>query len=83
MARRVAVDYLKKFAAQEVLVRLAYAIGHDQPVEATAVVDSVEQPIAGYDLSPAGIIDTLQLARPQYESTARYGHFGKGFAWDK
>ena len=83
MARRVAVDYLKKFAAQEVLVRLAYAIGHDQPVEATAVVDGVEKPIAGYDLSPAGIIDKLQLARPQYEPTARYGHFGNGFAWDK
>lgn len=83
MARRIAVDYLKEFQAQEVLVRLAYAIGHDQPVEATAVVDGSEKPIKGYDLSPAGIIDVLQLTQPQYEQTARYGHFGNGFAWDK
>lgn len=82
MARRIAVDYLRRFQAHEVLVCLAYAIGHDQPVEATALVDGAEKRIEGYDLSPRGIIAHLDLLRPQYEHTARYGHFGEGFTWD-
>ncbi len=82
MARRIAVDYLRKHQAQEVLVRLAYAIGYDQPVEATAIVDGQEHDIADYDLSPRGIIKHLKLTRPIYEPTARYGHFGEGFDWD-
>ncbi|MBB1567743.1 methionine adenosyltransferase domain-containing protein, partial [Candidatus Saccharibacteria bacterium] len=83
MARRIAVDYLRQHHAQEVLVRLAYAIGHNQPVEATAIIDGVEQPITGYDLSPHSIITTLQLAQPIYEPTARWGHFGEEFVWDR
>ena len=82
MARRIAVDYLRKHQAQEVLVRLAYAIGYDQPVEATAIVDGEEHDITDYDLSPRGIIKHLDLTRPMYEPTARYGHFGEGFDWD-
>lgn len=82
MARRIAVDYLRKYEAQKVFVRLAYAIGHDQPVEATALVDGTVRRIEGYDLSPAGIIRALDLRQPQFEQTARYGHFGNGFTWD-
>ncbi|MEI6850776.1 MAG: methionine adenosyltransferase domain-containing protein [Candidatus Saccharibacteria bacterium] len=76
MARKIAVDYLKKYGATEVYVYLAYAIGYDQPLEATAVVDGVQYEIEGYDLSPNGIIKTLDLKRPIYEQKARYGHFG-------
>ena len=83
MARRIAVDYLRRFQAQEVYVYLAYAIGYDQPLEATAVVDGIEKRVEGYDLSPRGIIAALDLTQPQFEQTARYGHFGEGFAWDK
>ena len=83
MARRVAVDYLKRFQAHEVYVYLAYAIGYDQPLEATVVVDGEEKVVEGYDLSPRGIISTLNLTAPQFEATARYGHFGNGFTWDK
>lgn len=77
MARRIAVDYLKKTGAQEVFTRLAYAIGHDQPLEATVIIDGQPQPITGYDLSPNGIINFLDLRKPQYEQTARWGHFGQ------
>lgn len=81
-ARRVAVDYLKKENAKEVFVYLAYAIGHDQPLEATVIVDGREERVSGYDLSPNGIIELLDLRRPIYEETAKYGHFGhKDFAW--
>lgn len=77
MARKIAVDYLRRFQAEQVLVRLAYAIGYDQPVEATAVVDGLPKKIEGYDLSPQGIIDFLDLRRPIYEDVATNGHFGR------
>ncbi len=82
-ARRIAVDYLKKEQAGEVYVYVAYAIGHDQPLEATVVVDGREERVEGYDLSPAGIVTLLNLKQPIYERTAQYGHFGHGFAWDE
>ncbi len=83
-ARKIAIDYLKRFQANEVHVYLAYAIGHDQPLEATAVVDGQEKRVEGYDLSPGGIIQLLDLKRPIYEETARYGHFGHPeFSWEQ
>ena len=39
-----------------------------------------------FDLTPAGIIFTLDLRRPIYKKTASYGHFGReeeGFPWEK
>lgn len=99
MARRIAVDYLRARRAKEVFVRLAYAIGHDQPLERTVIVDGVAEQIpladspkpsdnqngtiTGYNLTPRGIIEYLDLLRPVYEPSARYGHFGEGFDWDK
>jgi S-adenosylmethionine synthetase len=83
MARRIAVDYLKKHKSREVFCYLAYAIGIAQPVEATVVIDGRSRDVKGYDLTPRGIIQHLDLLKPQYEATARYGHFGNGFAWDK
>ena len=83
MARRVAVDYLRKRGAHEVLVRLAYAIGYAEPLEKTVIIDGKPEEIEGYDLTPRGIIKYLDLKRPIYEVTARYGHYGEGFDWDK
>ena len=83
MARRIAVDYLKKRHAHEVLVRLAYAIGYAEPLEKTVIIDGKPEEIEGYDLTPNGIIKYLDLKRPIYEATARYGHYGEGFDWDK
>ena len=82
MARKIAVDYLKRRRAKEVFVRLAYAIGVAEPLEATVVVDGVSEEVVGYDLTPRGIIEHLDLQRPIYEQTARYGHFGHGFDWE-
>lgn len=84
MARKIALDYLKKRRAHEVYCELAYSIGYDQPLEATVTIDGVQELVEGYDLSPRGIITALDLRRPIYESTARYGHFGHpDFAWEK
>lgn len=83
-ARKIAIDYLKKRGANEACVYLAYAIGHDQPLEATVVIDGQEEQIEGYDLSPNGIIALLDLKRPVYEQTSRYGHFGHAdFSWEQ
>lgn len=82
MARRIAVDYLKKYDAQEVYVRLAYAIGVAEPLEATVMLDGMSERVVGYDLTPNGIITALNLRRPIYEQTARYGHFGHSFNWE-
>lgn len=83
-ARKIAIDYLKKHNAKEVYCFLAYAIGYDQPLEATVIIDGVQQVVEGYDLTPRGIIAWLDLKKPQFEETARYGHFGHSqFAWEK
>ncbi len=82
MARRIAVDYLKDRKAREVYCYLAYAIGVAEPVEATVIIDGVQEEVTGYDLTPRGIIEFLDLRKPQFEETARYGHFGNGFTWD-
>ncbi len=75
IARIIAIEYLRKHKAHEVFVTLAYAIGHDQPVEATVTIDGVQKPVKGYDLSPEGIIKKLNLRAPGFEARARYGHF--------
>ena len=82
MARRIAVDYLEKRHAHEVLVRLAYAIGYAEPLEKTVIIDGQPEEITGYDLTPRGIIKYLDLKRPIYEETAKYGHYGHAFPWD-
>ena len=91
MARHIAVDMLKRYApdATECLVKIAYAIGRAEPVMVTTEMkfrgsdDKLKSTIvSGYDLTPKGIQKTLGLDRPQYEATARWGHFGDGFTWD-
>lgn len=97
MARKIAVDYLKFLKKQrpheqdvKVWVKLAYAIGVAQPVMATVEFDSANGCgtenllVKGeYDLTPKGIIEFLELRKPQFEATARFGHFGNGFKWDQ
>ena len=84
MARKLAVDYLRKHKANEVYCYLAYAIGVAEPLQATVQIDGKElKHVEGYDLTPKGIATFLDLKKPQYAQTARYGHFGNGFTWDK
>jgi S-adenosylmethionine synthetase len=83
MARKIAVDCLKHNNAKEVYVYLAYAIGYDKPVQATAIVDGNEMVLNGeYDLSPNGIVETLGLKKPKFEKTAEWGHMGTGQVWE-
>ena len=83
IARKIAVDYVKKDKAKEVFVKLAYAIGKPDPVMALAILDGKEVSIEGYDLTPKGIKKMLNLENVKFAETAKWGHFGRGFNWDK
>ena len=85
MARYVAKNIVAAGLAQQCQVQLAYAIGIAEPVSVR--VDTFGTGLAGdevlaetvmkcFDLTPAGIIKTLDLRRPIYRDTAAYGHFG-------
>jgi S-adenosylmethionine synthetase len=80
MARRIAVDYCKLYGG-ETFVTLAYAIGYDEPLQATVSCDGHDMKIEGYDLSPQGIIEFLDLRKPIFKETAAFGHMGCGFNW--
>jgi S-adenosylmethionine synthetase len=91
-ARYVAKNVVAAGLAERCEVELAYAIGVPFPISVmidafgTAVVpeQQIEEAIKKiFDLTPAGIIKTLDLRRPIYRKTASYGHFGRaGFPWE-
>ncbi len=81
MARRIAVDYLKKRKAKEVYVHIAYSIGVAEPTMAVVTIDGKQENIIGYDLRPRSIIKYLKLDKPQFRNSAKHGHFGEGFLW--
>ena len=93
-ARYVAKNLVAADVADKVTIQIAYAIGVVQPVsimvdthgtgkfEESKIEDCVKEL---FDLSPAGIIEELDLLRPIYKKTAAYGHFGRedeGFTWE-
>jgi len=82
VARKIAVDYLRQRQAEEVLVKLGYVIGRQQPVMARVIIDGIEEDIKGYDLQPSAIAELLHLRQPIYLPTSQWGHFGRGFGWD-
>jgi S-adenosylmethionine synthetase len=93
LARYIAKNIVAAGLAEKAEVQLAYAIGYAQPVSIN--VDTygtgkvAEEKImaaipAVFDLTPKGIIQTLDLKRPIYRQTAAYGHFGRDiFPWEK
>jgi len=82
MARKIAVDLLRKHKAKVVETKLAYAIGKCEPVMAVAIVDGKEFEITGYDLTPIGIHKHLKLNEVKFADTCTWGHFGRGFEWE-
>jgi S-adenosylmethionine synthetase len=92
-ARYVAKNVVAAGLDERCEVELAYAIGVPHPVSvmvdtfgtATADEQNIEQAVKEiFDLSPAGIIKSLDLRRPLYRKTASYGHFGRAeFPWEK
>jgi S-adenosylmethionine synthetase len=94
MARYIAKNIVAAGLADRCEVQLAYAIGVAEPVSVlvdtfgTGKVDAkkLEDLVrANFQLTPKGIIESLDLRRPIYKKTAAYGHFGradKDFTWE-
>jgi S-adenosylmethionine synthetase len=94
-ARWIAKNIVAAGVAQKCQVQLAYAIGVAEPV--SVFIDTLgtgkrpdveleEIVRREFDLTPAGIINTLKLRRPIYAQTAAYGHFGRNepdFTWEQ
>jgi S-adenosylmethionine synthetase len=95
MARYVAKNLVAAGIADRLEVQMAYAIGVPHPV--SIMVDSFgtskisedrikKQIEEFFDLSPKGMIRSLNLLRPIFKKTACYGHFGRteeDFTWEK
>ena len=95
MARYIAKNIVAAELASRCEVQLAYAIGVADPVSVrvdtygTGKADEaklVAMVREIFPLTPAGLIDALDLRRPIYKSTAAYGHFGRRedtFTWER
>lgn len=86
MARFVAKNVVANGYAKKCEIQLSYAIGVAKPVSilvdtfgtATIPEEEIIQKIEKtFDLTPRGIINTLNLRRPIFRKTTNYGHFGK------
>ncbi len=95
MARYIAKNVVAAGLAEKCEVQLAYAIGVAQPVSILVDTfgtnkvpeDKISELVKKYfQVTPKGIIDSLNLRRPIYKKTASYGHFGRNdpdFTWEK
>lgn len=93
--RYVAKNIVAAGLATHCEVQICYAIGVAEPVaihietfgsckiSEAELIKLVRQ---HFDLTPRGIIESLDLLRPIYKATASYGHFGRNepdFSWEK
>jgi S-adenosylmethionine synthetase len=95
MARYIAKNIVAAGLAEKCTVQLAYAIGVAEPVSVlidthgTGSVDEAklsEMVRKHFELTPKGIIEMLDLRRPIFKQTARFGHFGRAndeFTWER
>lgn len=98
MARYIAKNIVAAGLAQRCEVQVAYAIGYPQPISfmidtfgTVKIPGLTEERLTEiarsiWDLRPASLVKTLNLARPIYRKTASYGHFGRtdpDFTWEK
>jgi len=95
MARYISKNLVAAGIADKLEVQIAYAIGVVHPVSimvdsyGTAKIseDKIKELIRGhFELSPKGMIRSLNLLRPIYKKTACFGHFGRteeDFTWEK
>ena len=93
-ARHVAKNIVAAGLADRCEVQISYAIGVVEPI--SVMVDTFgsgkipDEKLTllvsrHFDLTPAGIIERLNLREPIYFKTAAYGHFGReeaGFTWE-
>ncbi|MFO7948611.1 MAG: methionine adenosyltransferase [Armatimonadota bacterium] len=95
MMRYIAKNIVAAGLADRCELQVAYAIGEVEPFSVavftfgtnTIPEDRIAEIVSNnFDLTPAGMIEKLQLRRPIFAKTAAYGHFGRNepeFTWEK
>ncbi|SES78290.1 methionine adenosyltransferase [[Clostridium] polysaccharolyticum] len=96
MARYIAKNLVAAGLADKCQIELAYSIGKEEPVSihidsfGTSKLeeeDLVKIVRKEFPLTPAGMIEELDLRKPVYQKAASYGHFGRdeveGFHWER
>ncbi|TFB11309.1 methionine adenosyltransferase [Candidatus Marinimicrobia bacterium MT.SAG.3] len=95
MARYITKNLVAAGLADRMQLQLAYAIGVAEPVSMhvetygtgkLSNAEFVKLIEDKFDLTPKGMITTLDLRVPRYKQTASYGHFGRdeeGFTWER
>ena len=93
MARFIAKNIVANKLARKCEIQFSYAIGVAEPV--SIYIDTfgtntipeqeiVEKINNNFDLTPKGIINSLELQKPIYRQTTNYGHFGKtNLPWER
>lgn len=95
ISRYIAKNIVAAGLCDRIEIQLSYAIGVKDPtsvhvdtygtgkVADEVILDAIKKE---FDLTPQGIINTLDLLNPIYGATAAYGHFGRTdveFPWEK
>lgn len=95
ITRYIAKNIVAAGLCDRIEIQLSYAIGIKDPtsvhvdtygtgkVADEVILDAIKKE---FDLTPQGIINTLDLLNPIYGPTAAYGHFGRTdveFPWEK
>ena len=93
MARYIAKNLVANGYAKKCEIQIAYGIGIAEPISIAVntfgtskyseefLIDLIQ---TTFDLTPSGIIETLDLQRPIYKKTTNYGHFGKDYLpWEQ
>jgi len=95
MIRHVAKNVVAAGLAERCGVQVAYSIGDASPFSVqlwTFETNKIDNGriaaliLEHFDLTPKGMIETLDLRRPIYKKTAAYGHFGRldpDFTWER
>jgi len=95
MARYVAKNLVAAELANRCEIQISYAIGVEKPtsisVDTFGTGNVSDEKISSiikevFDLTPHGIINSLNLLDVKYQSTAAFGHFGRtgaNFTWEE
>lgn len=93
MARYIAKSVVANGLARKCEIQISYAIGVAKPI--SVLIDTFgtnkipeneiqEIIFKNFDMTPDGIVKTLNLSTPIYKKTTNYGHFGKPtLSWEK
>ena len=95
MLRYIAKNIVAANLCDKIEIQVSYAIGVKEPtsifietygtehVDHDTILKAIKE---NFDLTPGGIIKSLQLRQPIYLKTAAHGHFGRGdinLPWEK